>query len=202
MSKAYWVPKGQIEIEFEIKKSRFIARAGEAEDREQAMALLERMQSRFPDARQHCWAYQLGSPHSPFSAAMNDDGEPSGTAGRPILNVIQHKEIGNLMVVVSRYFGGVKLGAGGLVRAYSAAAEQAVSALELKHYQPKVLLQVSCDFSKEQLIRHWLDENQGQVREVEYQSQVLLEVALIEKDVATLADFLASVGASVRSLDD
>ncbi|HLV47679.1 MAG TPA: YigZ family protein [Aliidiomarina sp.] len=202
MSKAYWVPKGQIEIEFEIKKSRFIARAGEAEDREQAMALLERMQSRFPDARHHCWAYQLGSPHSPFSAAMNDDGEPSGTAGRPILNVIQHKEIGNLMVVVSRYFGGVKLGAGGLVRAYSAAAEQAVSALELKHYQPKVLLQVSCDFSKEQLIRHWLDENQGQVREVEYQSQVLLEVALIEKDVATLADFLASVGASVRSLDD
>lgn len=202
MSKAYWVPKGQIEIEFEIKKSRFIARAGEAEDREQAMALLECMQSRFPDARHHCWAYQLGSPHSPFSAAMNDDGEPSGTAGRPILNVIQHKEIGNLMVVVSRYFGGVKLGAGGLVRAYSAAAEQAVSALELKHYQPKVLLQVSCDFSKEQLIRHWLDENQGQVREVEYQSQVLLEVALIEKDVATLADFLASVGASVRSLDD
>jgi len=202
MSKAYWVPKGQIEIEFEIKKSRFIARAGEAEDREQAMALLERMQSRFPDARHHCWAYQLGSPHSPFSAAMNDDGEPSSTAGRPILNVIQHKEIGNLMVVVSRYFGGVKLGAGGLVRAYSAAAEQAVSALELKHYQPKVLLQVSCDFSKEQLIRHWLDENQGQVREVEYQSQVLLEVALIEKDVATLADFLASVGASVRSLDD
>lgn len=202
MSKAYWVPKGQIEIEFEIKKSRFIARAGEAEDREQAMALLERMQSRFPDARHHCWAYQLGSPHSPFSAAMNDDGEPSGTAGRPILNVIQHKEIGNLMVVVSRYFGGVKLGAGGLVRAYSAAAEQAVSTLELKHYQPKVLLQVSCDFSKEQLIRHWLDENQGQVREVEYQSQVLLEVALIEKDVTTLADFLASVGASVRYLDD
>src|SRR5690554_1211020 len=202
MSKAYWVPKGQIEIEFEIKKSRFIARAGEAEDREQAMALLERMQSRFPDARHHCWAYQLGSPHSPFSAAMNDDGEPSSTAGRPILNVIQHKEIGNLMVVVSRYFGGVKLGAGGLVRAYSAAAEQAVSALELKHYQPKISVQVSCDFSKEQLIRHWLDEHQGQVGDVEYQNLVLLDAALIEQDMAAFTDFLAGVAASVRLRDD
>ncbi len=201
MSKAYWVPKSQVEVEFEIKKSRFIARAGSAEDREQAMAILEQMQRRYPDARHHCWAYQLGSPFSPFSAAMNDDGEPSGTAGRPILNVIQHKEIGNLMVVVSRYFGGVKLGAGGLVRAYSAAAEQALSALPLQHYQPTITVQVSCDFAKEQLIRHWLDEHKGNVLKVEYQSHVLIDVALVERKLVAFSSFLAGVEASVRLLD-
>lgn len=198
MSNAYWVAKAQVEVEFEIKKSRFIARAGNAEDRDQAMAILAYMQNRYPDARHHCWAYQLGSPFSPFSAAMNDDGEPSGTAGRPILNVIQHKEIGNLMVVVSRYFGGVKLGAGGLVRAYSAAAEQAISALQLEHYQPNVAARVSCDFAREQVIRHWLEENHGAVMNVEYKSQVLLSVAVIEKDLPAFIDFLASVGATIQ----
>lgn len=197
MSKAYWVAKAQVEVEFEVKKSRFIARAGSAEDRDKAMAILAHMQRSYPDARHHCWAYQLGSPFSPYSAAMNDDGEPSGTAGRPILNVIQHKEIGNLMVVVSRYFGGVKLGAGGLVRAYSAAAEQAISALKLEHYQPKIFALVSCDFSREQVIRHWLEENQGNILSVDYQSQVLLNVALVEKDVPMFSDFLASVGAEI-----
>lgn len=202
MSTAYWVAKAQVEIEIEIKKSRFIARAGSAEDREQAMAILAYMKSSYPDARHHCWAYQLGSPFSPFSAAMNDDGEPSGTAGRPILNVIQHKEIGNLMVVVSRYFGGIKLGAGGLVRAYSAAAEQAISVLQLEHYQPKIAAVVCCDFAREQVIRHWLDENHGHITDVEYQSQVLLNVALIEVDLPAFTDFLASVGAAVRLLDN
>lgn len=195
MSTAYWVPKAQVEIEYEIKKSRFIARAGAATSREEALLILEQMQAKYSDARHHCWAYQLGSPYSPFSAAMNDDGEPSGTAGRPILNVIQHKEIGNLMVVVSRYFGGVKLGAGGLVRAYSTAAEQAVSALKLVHYQAKVTGLIRCDFAKEQLIRHWLDEHQGQVLDVAYHHQVGLTVALIEQDIPTLSDFLAGIGA-------
>src|SRR5690554_6000826 len=159
------------------------------------MAILTRMQQRYPDAWHHCWAYQFGSPHSPFSAAMNDDGEPSGTAGRPILNVIQHKEIGNLMVVVSRYFGGVKLGAGGLVRSYSAAAEQAVSALELALYQPKLVLHITCNFAKEQPIRHWLNENNGEVKSVDYQSEVHLTVKIVEELKPTLQAFLAGQGA-------
>lgn len=197
MNTSFWVPVSQVEVEFEVKKSRFIARAGTANNREQAMEILGLMQQRYPEARHHCWAYQFGSPHSPFSAAMNDDGEPSGTAGRPILNVIQHKEIGNLMVVVSRYFGGVKLGAGGLVRSYSAAAEQAVSALELTLYQPKVELRIECDFAKEQPIRHWLSENQGDVRHVDYLSQVYLTVDIIEELKPALQAFLAGHGAKL-----
>ncbi|RUO43831.1 YigZ family protein [Aliidiomarina taiwanensis] len=195
MSTSFWVPVSQVEVEFEIKKSRFIARAGVAESREQAMEILALMQQRYPEAWHHCWAYQLGSPHSPYSAAMNDDGEPSGTAGRPILNVIQHKEIGNLMVVVSRYFGGVKLGAGGLVRSYSAAAEQAVSALKLSLYQPKVALKIACDFSKEQPIRHWLSEHNGDIKQVDYQNEVFLTVDIVEELQPTLLAFLAGQGA-------
>ncbi len=81
---------------------------------------------------------------------MYDDGEPSGTAGKPILNVLQHKDIGDLMVVVIRYFGGIKLGAGGLVRAYSQAAQQAIDSLELTAYVPMQPLVVHCDFAQEQ----------------------------------------------------
>lgn len=200
MSKAYWIPKSPTEIEYEIKKSRFLARAEAAESREQAFETLLLMQQKYPDARHHCWAYQIGSPFSPTLVAMNDDGEPSGTAGRPILNVIQHKEIGNLMVVVSRYFGGIKLGAGGLVRAYSSAAEQAISALTLDIYQPLTQAWVHCDFSKEQIIRHWLQGNHGQVLQANYSHEVILEIAYQAKVEEALLGFLAAQGATLRQL--
>ncbi|MCW8886021.1 MAG: YigZ family protein [Motiliproteus sp.] len=116
MHNPYSVPQQRIEVETEIKKSRFIAWADRAENRDQAMAVLSEARNRYPDARHHCWAYLIGNPAQPKTQAMSDDGEPSGTAGKPILNVLQHNEIGDVMIVVSRYFGGIKLGAGGLVR--------------------------------------------------------------------------------------
>ncbi|CAG0912002.1 unnamed protein product, partial [Cyprideis torosa] len=114
MSAAFFVPASRVEHELVVNKSRFIAWIAPASDREQAMALLDEARLAYPDARHHCWAYVLGNPSNAASAAANDDGEPAGTAGKPILNVIQHKAIGNIMVVVIRYFGGIKLGAGGL----------------------------------------------------------------------------------------
>ncbi|WP_113907334.1 YigZ family protein [Aliidiomarina celeris] len=192
---SFEIPAGPAEIELEIKKSRFIARADAASSREQALAVLQHMRARFPDARHHCWAYQLGAPSSPFSAAMNDDGEPSGTAGKPILNVIQHKSIGNLMVVVSRYFGGVKLGAGGLVRAYSAAAEQAIATLPLTTYEPLSEHCIYCDFAHEQLVRQWLLEQQGEIAAVEYGQEVALTVRLPTTKTAAFVEFLARLGA-------
>lgn len=202
MSNSYPIPAESIEIELEIKKSRFIARAGYVSTRAQAMQLLDSMKACYPDARHHCWAYQMGSPHSPHSAAMNDDGEPSGTAGKPILNVIQHKGIGDLMVVVSRYFGGVKLGAGGLVRAYSAAAEQAVSAMPIKPYEARIGVLIRCDFANEQLIRQWLSEHEGVVEHVEYANQVGLTVSLLDEKLPSLASFLPALGASYKHCAD
>lgn len=174
----YCTPADVAQIEYEVKKSRFIARAGYAASRKRAMALLDRMRAEFPDARHHCWAYQLGNPNSAVSAAMSDDGEPSGTAGKPILNVLQHKGVGDVMVVVTRYFGGIKLGAGGLVRAYSTATQQVMDCLPVKAHEALAKVNVLCDFGVEQAVRHWLAQNRGGVDVVAYAERVTMAVSL------------------------
>ena len=104
-------------FELEIKKSRFIAYVEPIQNKEEAKAVIARLKTQYPDARHICYSFVTA-----FDTSMNDDGEPSGTAGRPILNVIEHRGLENVMVVVTRYFGGIKLGVGGLVRAYSGTA--------------------------------------------------------------------------------
>ena len=174
----YPVPAKQVETLYEIKKSKFIACAGFANSRESAMALLDSVKQRYPDARHHCWAYVFGNPNSPSSAAMADDGEPSGTAGKPILNVLQHKDIGDIMIIVTRYFGGIKLGAGGLVRAYSAAAQQAVDALEVRQEIKLEPLSVDIDFKHEQFVRYLVEQAQGKIANCNYASSVVINVEL------------------------
>ena len=143
----YPTPARTVETESEVKKSRFIARAANVSSRQEALAFVEQAKCDYPDARHHCWAYLLGNPSSAASAAQNDDGEPAGTSGRPILNVIQHKGVGDVVVVVIRYFGGIKLGAGGLVRAYSGAAESCMSILPLEQAIPMQQVTLNMDFS-------------------------------------------------------
>tara|TARA_B100001113_G_scaffold187679_1_gene153679 strand:+ start:1331 stop:1933 length:603 start_codon:yes stop_codon:yes gene_type:complete len=174
----YPVPAKQVEILYEIKKSKFIACAGFANSRESAMALLDSVKQRYPDARHHCWAYVFGNPNSPSSAAMADDGEPSGTAGKPILNVLQHKDIGDIMIIVTRYFGGIKLGAGGLVRAYSAVAQQAIDALEIRQEIKLEALSVDIDFKHEQFVRYLVEQAQGKIANCNYASSVVINVEL------------------------
>lgn len=201
LSDTYQVLAQDCECEYEVKKSRFIARLCRADSREQALQVLAQARSDFPDARHHCWAYMIGNGRSPTLVAMSDDGEPSGTAGKPILNVMQHKEVGDLMLVVIRYFGGIKLGAGGLVRAYSQAAqlvyEQAV-------FEQKIALQtysIRCSFQAEQSIRHWLSQHQAQVESSSYSAEVSLEIAMATEYKESLQAFLAAHQASLQPPD-
>ena len=172
----YSIPGISDEVIYEIKKSRFITRVANISNKDDAKTFLEQAKHDYPDARHHCWAYQFGPPHSPHSAAMSDDGEPSGTAGKPILNVLQHKDIGDIMIVVIRYFGGIKLGAGGLVRAYSSAAQQAIENLTTKKEVATVPITVRCDFSQEQTVRHWLTKELTDHINVEYQHNVIMHI--------------------------
>jgi len=192
MSSSYPTPASSVETKTEIKKSRFIARAAKVTDRQAALALVEQAKRDYPDARHHCWAYLLGNPASASSAAANDAGEPSGTAGKPILNVIQHKGVGDVLVVVIRYFGGIKLGAGGLVRAYSGAAEAAMSALPLEQAVPRQEVKLSLDFAKEQLLRHWAELHEAQIINVDYSQQVLMSVDVPDVAMAELDAFCAA----------
>ena len=190
---SYPIPKQFHTCEIEIKKSRFIAWADSVADRSQAMAFLQRARDAYPDARHHCWAYQVGNPKSPANAAMSDDGEPSGTAGKPILNVLQHKDVGDVMVIIIRYFGGIKLGAGGLVRAYSGAAEKVMSELPIQTRIAMAEKTLTVDFAKEQLVRHWLGLHDGDVVDINYGQQVTLTVSLPEEHLDAFAEFAAGL---------
>ncbi len=194
MSSSYPTPAASVETEIEVKKSRFIARTAKVTDRPAALAFVEQARQDFPDARHHCWAYLLGNPVSASSAAANDAGEPSGTAGKPILNVIQHKGVGDVIVVVIRYFGGIKLGAGGLVRAYSGVAEAAMSILPLAQAVAMRHVNISLDFSKEQLLRHWSEQYGAQVLQVDYTHQVAMQLSVPVAAMDALDAFCAAQG--------
>lgn len=192
MNKSYLIPSAPSETLYEIKKSKFIARIYPATDRAAAMAALEQAKQDYPDARHHCWAYLIGSPKMPKLMAMSDDGEPSGTAGKPILNVMQHKDVGNVVVIVIRYFGGIKLGAGGLVRAYSHAAQLAYENTPTRmqvHFDQYLL---TCGFADEQAVRHWLIQHDGSIQQVDYSQTVQLSIALEKQHLNELQAFLGS----------
>lgn len=178
MPKDYPVPAGFLEREIEIKKSRFIARVAPVSSRDDVKAWLKQAHSDHPDARHICWAYQIGRPGAAAEAAMNDDGEPSGTGGKPILSVIQHKDMGDVLVLVIRYFGGIKLGAGGLVRAYAGATEAVLSAVGRVIQQPMSRVTVTMTFADEQPLRHWCEQNGAQLEQVDYGSRVRVDMVV------------------------
>lgn len=162
----------------EVKKSRFIAQVGPADSKRAFKEFLALSQASYPDAGHHCWAYLLGGETSEI-AGMGDDGEPSGTAGKPMLNVLQHSGCRNVVAVVARYFGGTKLGAGGLVRAYSAATQKALEAIPTIELRPKSQVQLAGDFQFESDIRHLVAVFEGELTDFEYAHE-FRATALIE----------------------
>ncbi|GKT11492.1 MAG: hypothetical protein ISEC1_P0456 [Thiomicrorhabdus sp.] len=175
---SYPIPTELAKAEIEIKKSRFIGYAKGVASREAGMAWLAEIKAEYPDARHHCWAYLIGNPNCATNAGMGDDGEPSGTAGKPILNVLNHKGIGDIMIIVVRYFGGVKLGAGGLTRAYGQAAQAVMEVLPTEQAVEMDQVSIVCDFGLEQQIRHWVGILDGLVESVDYGQQVTMVVAV------------------------
>jgi uncharacterized YigZ family protein len=129
MSNSFEVPVGRRRVEEVIKRSRFITTLARAPDAEAARAFVRRIQEEFPDATHNCWAFVAGPAGSTMSVGMSDDGEPHGTAGRPMLHVLLHSGVGEVVAVVTRYYGGVKLGTGGLARAYSSGVQLALESL-------------------------------------------------------------------------
>ncbi len=184
-------PAQSIEHCYEIKKSEFICQLHQVEDRAAAMKMLGAAREQYPDARHHCWAYILGDPKQAMSQAFNDDGEPSGTAGKPILNVLQHRDMGNTMAIVVRYFGGIKLGAGGLVRAYSQATQQAIELCSLSPFIAKRQLALVCPYELEPSLRRFLEQNHGAIEAQEYAEMAKLLISLPEQSIASFKVWLS-----------
>ena len=191
---SYQTLKRAVTARLEIKKSEFIAYAYPVTSREQAMFHVEQLREQYPDARHFCWGYIIGDPDNTTSAGFDDDGEPSGTAGRPILNVLQHKSIGNVIIIVVRYFGGIKLGAGGLTRAYAGSAQAAVDEMTLNPYVPMAQIQILAEFATEAQCRYMIENLGGHIDDVAYSKQVTLTATLAEADIDSLKERLAMDG--------
>ena len=196
---SYQTLKHAVSARLDIKKSEFIAYAYPVSSREQAMFHVEHLRVKYADARHHCWAYIIGDPNNTTSAGFDDDGEPNGTAGRPILNVLQHKSIGNVIIIVVRYFGGIKLGAGGLTRAYAGSAQAAVDEMVLLPYVPMAQVQIIAEFATEAQCRYVVEDLGGHIDDVTYSKQVTLTVTLAEADIDHLKERLAMDGRVLES---
>ncbi|MCH8537071.1 MAG: YigZ family protein [Alkalimonas sp.] len=175
---SYTILATPVEHQTTEKNSDFLTFLHPIANRDEAMQWIEQYRVRYRDANHVCWAYIMGNTRQPDTQAFSDDGEPSGTAGRPMLHVLTERELGNSVAVVVRYFGGVKLGAGGLVRAYSAAVSQAANLAELKTVSPHVELCIQLQFADESKVRQLLSQHQGELKGCDYGNQVMLQISL------------------------
>jgi uncharacterized YigZ family protein len=143
----YPVPAAAHRVAQVIDRSRFLATVAPAPTVADAQAVLRAVREEFPDATHHCWAYVVGPPGSTGQVGMSDDGEPHGTAGRPMLTVLRHGGVGDVVAVVTRYYGGTKLGTGGLVKAYGGAVQEALATLPRRDRVDAVALTVRVGYA-------------------------------------------------------
>lgn len=176
MGKEYCTIKQRARHEIVIQKSRFIGDAFCVNSEDEALKRLQDVKAEFPDATHHCYAYIVEQ--EALIQRFNDDGEPGGTAGMPILQVIQNRGLKNVLVVVTRYFGGIKLGANGLVRAYSRAAAEVLDRAGMRRMvlSPKGIIYL--DYAYVGQVEYFLRQKGVHVVGVEYSDKVTIEVVV------------------------
>lgn len=172
--KPYKSVKQCSEAEYTVNRSRFIGRCFPVDSEEAALCLLGDIRKKHWDATHNCFAYRIGEN---AAARFSDDGEPGGTAGKPIMDVLTGRELTNVLCVVTRYFGGILLGAGGLVRAYSKSAADAVTKAGMVSYLPGTILDIPMDYSRYGALEDFIRAN-AEVRNVAFAQNVVVTVAV------------------------
>ena len=167
----YYIPTAESEAELVEKRSRFLGQVFPVESEAAARACIEAVRKRHYDARHHCWCYRL---REGGAERYSDDGEPQGTAGQPMLNVFQRENVTNVCCVVTRYFGGVLLGAGGLVRAYAHTAKIAVDAAHRLHMAPCLDFTLALDYGSYGSVSYLLPQYKIETRESRFEDKVTL----------------------------
>ena len=188
----YYVPSGPSTTEFVEKKSRFIGQVSPAETEEEARAFLEQVRKQHRDARHNCWCYLIRSGNV---VRCSDDGEPQGTAGQPMLEVFQRAQVTNAVCVVTRYFGGVLLGTGGLFRAYTRSARDALEAAGISVVRRWVAGDVCCDYARYELVRREVQGSDGVMEDTRYGADVDMSVLIPEEKEAAFSSRLKELTA-------
>ncbi|MEQ5235686.1 IMPACT family protein [Providencia rettgeri] len=176
--KPYLIPAETISFTEEIKKSQFITYLAHTDGIEAAKDYIQSIKAQSPDARHHCWAFVAGRPDDSQKLGFSDDGEPTGTAGKPIMAQLLGSNLGEVTCVVVRYFGGIKLGTGGLVKAYGNGAQQALKILPTKTKVPQKIFNLVCDYSLINAIEQLLVQVNGTVLHSDYNETVSLQIAI------------------------
>ena len=180
----YQVPKAMAVFEEEIKKSVFITYLARTSSIDEAKAFVAEIKAKHSDARHNCWGFVVGRPEDSMKWGFSDDGEPSGTAGKPILAQLSGCGIGEITAVVTRYSGGIKLGTGGLVKAYGGGVQQALKLIETEEKRITAHVILHCDYNLVSLVETLLHQYEGQQVSADYSDKVVMTLEL-EKRVIT-----------------
>lgn len=167
-------------VEQTIKRSRFIASVGHTPGVEEAKAFIEQIKTEFEDARHNCWAYCAGAAGSTDRIGASDDGEPHGTAGRPMLTAVTHSGIGEVTVVVTRYFGGILLGTGGLVKAYQSSVKMALEAVPTRVRTKTKRIKFSVEHRFVNQVLRRIDDVNGRILEKNFDMDADFDVEIPE----------------------
>jgi uncharacterized YigZ family protein len=189
----YPVPAARHRVEEVINRSRFISTAAPVATVDEARAFIAEMRAEFADASHNCYAFVAGPPGSTAQIGMSDDGEPSGTAGRPMLAVVLGSGIGDLAVVVTRYFGGIKLGTGGLVRAYSGGVKAVLAELPVKEKVALRTFLASGPYHWVTPVARLLPEYEARLTGQDFAADVTWEITLPEERAEALAAALVDL---------
>ncbi|MBA1335972.1 MAG: YigZ family protein [Firmicutes bacterium] len=188
---SYFTVKGYGEQEIVIQKSRFIAQVTRASTEEEAQGFIKSIKKKYWDASHNCFAYVIGE-HSHIQKA-NDDGEPGGTAGVPILEVIRKRDLKDTVVVVTRYFGGIKLGAGGLIRAYGRAAAEGIDAAGVVERKLMSIMSIEMDYPWLGKVENELGSSPYMAKETQYLEKVKMYVYVTSGEEARFNDWVANL---------
>ena len=193
----YLVPFEDAESEFTEKRSRFISHIWRVETEAEARARIEEMKKRYYDARHNCWCYLI---RQGGVVRYSDDGEPQGTAGQPMLNVFVREEVTNVCCVVTRYFGGILLGAGGLTRAYTKGAKDALDAAGISCMSLWTLWDVPCTYPLYERLKLEIESCGGVIRNTEYGADIRLRAAFPAGGAERFAPCLTELSAGGLSM--
>lgn len=187
----YLIPSQTTITELHVKDSRFIAYITRASDKQEVTDALRDAHARFPNASHYCYAFIVGKPHQTTNIGMSDAGEPKGTAGKPILTVLEHSDIGDIIAIVIRYFGGTLLGTGGLSRAYASTVQEALQQLptELKIDAKTVIVEIPYTF--EPIVRHLINEHSGKIISADYQAALCFHVSMPITEINSFTEKLS-----------
>ena len=195
----YYIPTREGLGEFTEKRSRFIGHVWRVSSEEEAREKIEATKKKHYDARHNCWCYIIKDGPTRYS----DDGEPQGTAGQPMLNVFQREGVVNVCCVVTRYFGGILLGAGGLVRAYTQSAKDALDAAGISVVRRWVAMEVPCPYALFEQARREVEAFSGVVEQVDYGADVVLSALLPEERAGAFAARILDASAGlIQVLED